>query len=77
MSVIESKMRLLVAALGLTTVSASSTLAGAFPSLRGGGLSGPRRSRQGWTPRHVQRMAQKKRNQARHRAATRGKRSRA
>lgn len=37
-----------------------------------------RRARPGWTPRQVQRMAQKKRNQARHRAACRGRnRSRA
>lgn len=37
-----------------------------------------RRARHGWSPRTVQRMALKKRNQARHRAACRGsKRSRA
>lgn len=34
--------------------------------------SGPRRSRHGWSNRHVQRMATKKRNQARHRAACKG-----
>lgn len=40
--------------------------------------SGPRRSRHGWSNRQVQRMATKKRNQARHRTACRGsKRSRA
>lgn len=32
-----------------------------------------RRAGPGWTNRHVQRMAAKKRNQARHRAATKGK----
>lgn len=39
---------------------------------------GPRRGGPGWSNRHVRRMAVKKRNQARHRAACRGsKRSRA
>lgn len=33
-----------------------------------------RRAGPGWSPRHVQRMAAKKRNQARHRSACRGKR---
>lgn len=34
---------------------------------------GARRGARGWSNRHVQRTAQKKRNQARHRAACRGR----
>lgn len=33
----------------------------------------PRRAGRGWSNRHVQRMALKKRNQARHRAACKGR----
>lgn len=33
----------------------------------------PRRAGRGWNNRHVQRMALKKRNQAKHRAAGRGR----
>lgn len=46
--------------------------------LLGGGIgsswSTPRRAKPGWTNRHVQRMAVKKRNVARHRAAQKGRR---
>lgn len=47
---------------------------GIFGGGAGREASSLRRARHGWSPRHVQRMAAKKRNQARHRSACRGKR---
>lgn len=43
----------------------------------GGPGGGQRRAAPGWTDRHARRVARKLRNQARHRAAGRGSRSRA